>query len=49
MHMLLKQLTLKFGSLPPWAEKRIETAGLEELDRWAERVLTATSLDEIFD
>ncbi|MGM0694661.1 MAG: Rpn family recombination-promoting nuclease/putative transposase [Pseudomonadota bacterium] len=49
MRMLVKQLTLKFGTLPPWAEQRIEAAGIAELDHWAERVLTADSLDDIFE
>lgn len=47
--LLLKQLTLKFGELPGDIEARVTRAEVEELDRWAERVLTADSLDEVFD
>lgn len=47
--LLLKQLSLKFGELPGDIEARVTQAEVEELDRWAERVLMANSLDEIFD
>lgn len=44
--VLLKLLRLKFGSLPESAEEKVRQASLEELDRWAERVLSAQSLEE---
>jgi hypothetical protein len=47
--ILLKQLSLRFGAVPETAERRVREASLDELDRWAERVLTATSLDELWD
>jgi predicted transposase/invertase (TIGR01784 family) len=45
--LLLKQLGLRFG--PPSAAVRahIEAATAEQLDTWAERVLTARSIDEV--
>ena len=46
--VLLKLLRLKFNSLPEGAEKRVAEASSEELDLWAERILTASSLDELF-
>lgn len=46
--MLLKLLDLKFGTLPEWVEPKVASATLETLDLWAERVLTASSLDDIF-
>jgi hypothetical protein len=46
--LLCKQLTLRFGKLSASARKRIERADSEALERWAERVLTATSLAEVF-
>jgi predicted transposase/invertase (TIGR01784 family) len=45
--LLLKQLTLKFGPLTPGALDRVHTASTDELDRWAERILTANTLDEV--
>src|SRR5690606_10789358 len=45
--LLLKQLQLKFGALPADVRGRVEAASIEELDRWAERVLTEASLDDV--
>jgi hypothetical protein len=45
--VLVRQLTRRFGPLPERATQRIEAAGRSELERWADRVLTATSLDEV--
>jgi hypothetical protein len=44
--LILKQLTLRFGSLPQQVETRIAEASIEQLDRIGERLLTAQSLDE---
>jgi hypothetical protein len=41
-------LTRKFGELPGSARARIETATVEQLEAWTDRVLSATTLDEIF-
>lgn len=46
--LLSKQLQLKFGALPDDVRERIAAASIDELDRWAERVLTAATLDELF-
>jgi hypothetical protein len=46
--VLLKQLQLKFGELPETVVQRVREARIEELDRWVERVITASSLDEVF-
>src|SRR5690606_14865704 len=43
----LKQLRLRFGSVPAEAQQRVERASAEELDRWTERVLTAGSLEHV--
>jgi hypothetical protein len=45
---LAQLLTLKFGALPTNARTMLRTASTEQLTRWTERVLTATTLDEIF-
>ncbi|MEM7152101.1 MAG: Rpn family recombination-promoting nuclease/putative transposase [Myxococcota bacterium] len=46
--VLLRLLQLKFGELPSAAQARVHGAGLEQLDRWVERVLTAKTLEEVF-
>lgn len=46
--MLGKLLRLKFGDLSATATARLEAATDEELELWTERVLTASSLDELF-
>jgi len=43
---LLKQLRLKFGDVPKAVVARVELATIEELDRWAERILDAPSIDD---
>lgn len=47
--LLRKLLALKFGTLPKAAEARLARAEAPELSRWAERLLTATSLHEALD
>ena len=46
--LLAKQLRLKFGVLDVAAEKRLAEADLTQLQLWAERVLTAKTLDQIW-
>jgi hypothetical protein len=46
--MLLKLLTLKFGPPSEDVRSRVQRADEPTLDRWAERVLTAGSVDELF-
>ena len=45
--ILGKQLTLKFGSTPDEAVRRITGASEADLDRWLERVLTAATIDAV--
>jgi predicted transposase YdaD len=45
--VVLKLLTLKFGPLAPDTVVRVRGASVEELDRFAERILFATALDEV--
>jgi len=45
--IVLKLLTLRFGPLPEVATQRVRTATIAELDAFAERVLSANSLDEV--
>ena len=46
--LLGKQLTLKFGELSEHNRTRLAAASVDELDAWAMRVLTASTLDEVF-
>lgn len=45
--LLLKQLDLRFGTVPTDVVDRLRGASASQLDLWAERVLTATSLDDV--
>jgi hypothetical protein len=45
--VVLKLLTLRFGVLPASIEARVRAASVHELDRFAERVLSAGSLDDV--
>ncbi|WP_151704837.1 hypothetical protein [Nitrincola alkalilacustris] len=44
---LRKQITLKFGALPDWAEERLHAASDEQLDRWVTHILSAESLEQL--
>ena len=46
--ILRRQLTRRFGPLPTWAEDRLTQASLPELERWADRVLEAQQIEEVF-
>ena len=46
--MLEKQLRLKFNDLDGPLIQRLYNASPEELDCWAERVLFASTLEEVF-
>ena len=45
--LLRKLLRLRFGALPGWAEARLGTVGLDELEELGERILTADTLEEV--
>ena len=38
----------RFGPLPTWANDRLAKATLTQLDRWSQRALTATTLEQVF-
>jgi predicted transposase YdaD len=46
--LLLRLLTRRFGALPETVTAQVGNAGSEELERWADRILDAASLDDIF-
>ena len=45
---LLRQLQRRFGALPPDAAARVLAAGPADLDRWLDRILEATTVDDVF-
>jgi hypothetical protein len=47
--ILLKLLRARFGALPDAAAARIHAADSARLDAWADRVLTAATLDDVLD
>jgi predicted transposase/invertase (TIGR01784 family) len=46
--MLLRFMTLKFGELPTEARQRVMDASERELQTWSARLLSATSLADVF-
>lgn len=47
--ILLKQLRIRFGSIPEPIVAKVESAPSVRLEAWAERVLVARTLDEVFE
>ena len=45
---LLRQLRKRYGAVPDTVIDRVHAAGIEDLDRWADAVLDAPSLDAVF-
>ncbi|MBF0561424.1 MAG: Rpn family recombination-promoting nuclease/putative transposase [Alphaproteobacteria bacterium] len=46
--MLLRQLPMRFGSVPPEIEERVRTATSDQLNEWSVRMMTAHSLADVF-
>jgi hypothetical protein len=46
--VLLRLLARRFVAVPEPIAARIDRAGTEEIERWAERLLDAASLDDVF-
>ncbi len=46
---LVQQLTLKFGPLPETLLTTVRSASADQLRTWTIRVLTADTLDQLFD
>ncbi|WP_372609848.1 DUF4351 domain-containing protein, partial [Halomonas sp.] len=46
--LLRKQLVRRFGPLDDQMQQRLEQATTDELERWAENLLEAQSLAEVF-
>ena len=48
LETLTRQLTRRFGPLPEWAAQQLKAATAEQFDLWADRVLDAASLTDVF-
>jgi hypothetical protein len=48
LHMLQRQLTRRFGPLGEATLDRLKSADLNQLERWADNILEAKTLDEVF-
>ncbi|WP_428264661.1 DUF4351 domain-containing protein [Haliangium sp.] len=46
--LVLRLLTRRFGAVPAKFETRVLRATHDELERWSDRILDATTLDEVF-
>jgi hypothetical protein len=46
--LLQRLLARRFGPLPTAVIARIAAASVEEIETWGDRILDATSLDEVF-
>ena len=46
--VLERQLRRRFGRLPPATARRLDRASPADLEAWAENVLDAGTLDEVF-
>jgi len=48
MALLKRQILRRFGSFPVWASERLEKADKKDLEIWADRILDAVSIEDIF-
>ncbi len=46
--VIKRQLTRRFERLPKWVEERLENASRDELEGWADRVIDAKALEDVF-
>jgi hypothetical protein len=46
--VLRRLLTRRFEKIPEWAEERLENANQDELENWADRVIDAETLEQVF-
>ncbi|MCP3963278.1 MAG: DUF4351 domain-containing protein [bacterium] len=46
--LLRRQLARRFDRLPDWVEQRLAGASRDELETWADRVLEARALEDVF-
>ncbi|WP_209449617.1 DUF4351 domain-containing protein [Ectopseudomonas mendocina] len=46
--VLSRQLSRRFGPLSPDVEQRLQQASTDELERWADNILDAWTLEDVF-
>ncbi|QQP89171.1 DUF4351 domain-containing protein [Skermanella sp. TT6] len=46
--VLLRQLGQRFGAVPEEVAQRVRAASMDDLDRWAETIFDAPTLDAVF-
>jgi len=46
--ILKKQLERRFGALPAWVSDKLANAGEQDLGQWGEAILSASTLDAVF-
>uniref|UniRef100_UPI00405772A3 DUF4351 domain-containing protein n=1 Tax=Candidatus Electrothrix sp. TaxID=2170559 RepID=UPI00405772A3 len=46
--LLSRQLRKRFGDLPEWTEQMLKEASGRMLEVWSERILIATTLEDVF-
>ena len=47
-HLLHRMLTRRFNPLPAWVDDRLEGADPEQLELWADRLMEASKIEEVF-
>jgi len=47
--ILIRLIQKRFGQLPGWAKEKIAQASEEQLEHWADNILDATTLEEVFE
>ncbi|MCG5525885.1 Rpn family recombination-promoting nuclease/putative transposase [Ectothiorhodospira haloalkaliphila] len=45
--MLARQIVKKYGAIPTWAQARLDQAGPEQLETWADAILEAETLEAL--
>jgi hypothetical protein len=46
-NMLRGLLTTKFGSLPKWADERLDRATSAQVERWSKKLLTSATVEGV--
>lgn len=49
LEIVQRLIAVRFGAIPPAIEARLAAASLQDLERYAERVLTAATIDAVVD
>jgi flagellar biosynthesis/type III secretory pathway protein FliH len=45
--MLARQIVKKYGTIPAWAQTRLDQADTEQLETWADAILEAETLEAL--